>query len=50
MMLDHLGHPEAAQAVVDGDRAFLAAGKGLTADLGGRATTAEVGKAIAAML
>jgi tartrate dehydrogenase/decarboxylase/D-malate dehydrogenase len=50
MMLDHLGHPEAARAVVDAIERFVAEGKGLTRDLGGTATTAEVGKAIAAMV
>jgi tartrate dehydrogenase/decarboxylase/D-malate dehydrogenase len=50
MMLDHLGHPEAAQAVVGAIERFVEAGKGLTRDLGGTGTTAEVGKTIAAML
>ena len=50
MMLDHLGHPEAAQAVVGAIERFVAEGKGLTRDLGGTATTTEVGKAVAAML
>jgi tartrate dehydrogenase/decarboxylase/D-malate dehydrogenase len=50
MMLEHLGYPEAAQAVVGAIERFVAAGKGLTRDLGGTATTAEVGKAIADML
>jgi tartrate dehydrogenase/decarboxylase/D-malate dehydrogenase len=49
MMLDHLGHGEAARAV---ERAFEAAiSDGCkTADLGGKATTREVGDAIAAAL
>jgi tartrate dehydrogenase/decarboxylase/D-malate dehydrogenase len=50
MMLEHLGHPEAAQAVVGAIERFVAEGKGLTRDLGGTATTTDVGKAIAAML
>ena len=49
MMLEHLGHPEAAHAVVDAIERYVEAGKGLTRDLGGTATTAEVGKAIASM-
>jgi tartrate dehydrogenase/decarboxylase/D-malate dehydrogenase len=50
MMLEHLGHPEAAQAVVGAIERFVEEGKGLTRDLGGTATTAEVGKAVAGML
>lgn len=50
MMLEHLGHPEAAQAVVGAIERFVEAGRGLTRDLGGTAITAEVGKAIAGML
>jgi tartrate dehydrogenase/decarboxylase/D-malate dehydrogenase len=50
MMLEHLGHPEAARAVVDAIERFVEAGKGLTRDLGGTATTAEVGRAIAALI
>jgi tartrate dehydrogenase/decarboxylase/D-malate dehydrogenase len=47
MMLDHLGHPEAADAV---ERAIetVSGDPGLkTPDMGGRATTEEIGKAIA---
>jgi len=50
MMLDHLGHPEAARAVVDTIERFVEGGKGLTRDLGGTATTVEVGRAIAALI
>jgi tartrate dehydrogenase/decarboxylase/D-malate dehydrogenase len=50
MMLEHLGHPEAARAVVDTIERFVEAGKGLTRDLGGTATTAEVGRAIAGLI
>jgi tartrate dehydrogenase/decarboxylase / D-malate dehydrogenase len=46
MMLDHLGHAEAASAVMRGIEHALAHGP-RTADLGGRAATSEVGKAIA---
>ena len=49
MMLDHLGHPDAARAVVDAIESYVEAGRGLTRDLGGTATTAEVGKALAGM-
>jgi len=50
MMLDHLGHPEAAQAVVAAIETVVAEGTVLTPDLGGRASTVEVGKAIAALI
>jgi len=47
LMLEHLGHPEAAQAVVEAIEALVAEGRVITRDLGGTATTAEVGRAIA---
>jgi tartrate dehydrogenase/decarboxylase/D-malate dehydrogenase len=47
MMLDHLGHPDAAQAVVRAIEAVLTGGP-RTRDIGGSASTAEVGAAIAA--
>ncbi len=47
MMLDHLGHPEAAAAVVQAIETVLREGPH-TADLGGKSSTMEVGKAIAA--
>ncbi|MAG97728.1 MAG: hypothetical protein CMM08_13695 [Rhodospirillaceae bacterium] len=47
MMLDHLGHAEAAAAIVGAIEGALADGSARTPDLGGKATTAEVGKAIA---
>ena len=51
MMLDHLGHPEAAAAVVRAIEAVLAdPAAPHTPDIGGRATTADVGRAIAAAL
>jgi len=46
MMLEHLGHPDAAGAVMRAIERVLAHGP-RTADLGGRATTAEAGAAIA---
>lgn len=46
LMLEHLGHPEAAAAVVRAIEAVLASGP-KTPDLGGTATTAEVGRAVA---
>jgi tartrate dehydrogenase/decarboxylase/D-malate dehydrogenase len=47
MMLDHLGHPDAAQAVVRAIEAVLTGGP-RTRDIGGTASTADVGAAIAA--
>jgi tartrate dehydrogenase/decarboxylase / D-malate dehydrogenase len=49
-MLEHLGHAEAAQAVVKAVERVVEGGKVLTRDLGGTSTTAEVGQAIAAMV
>jgi tartrate dehydrogenase/decarboxylase/D-malate dehydrogenase len=46
MMLDHLGEHAAAAAVEKAIAAVLAAGSPRTADLGGKATTGEVGRAI----
>ncbi len=50
MMLDHLGEPEAARAVEEAIAEVLASAEPRTADLGGRASTSEVGKAVAAAL
>ena len=50
MMLEHLGHPEAAAAVLAAIEAVLAEGPDsapLTPDLGGTGTTVELGTAIA---
>ena len=49
MMLEHLGHAEAAQDLTAAFRAVTASGI-RTADLGGVATTAEVSQAVAAEL
>lgn len=49
MMLEHLGHPEAAAAIVGAIEKVLTEGP-RTRDMGGTATTAELGKAIAAAL
>jgi tartrate dehydrogenase/decarboxylase/D-malate dehydrogenase len=49
MMLDHLGHPDAAQAVVRAIERVLTDGP-RTRDIGGSASTEEVGKAIAAAI
>jgi tartrate dehydrogenase/decarboxylase/D-malate dehydrogenase len=50
LMLEHLGHADAARAVVAGVEAVVADGSVLTPDLGGRASTVEVGKAIAGLV
>ncbi len=50
MMLDHLGERDAAAAVLTAIESTLAAGEYLTGDLGGTATTAELGTAIAEAL
>ncbi|GAC1458808.1 MAG: tartrate dehydrogenase [Vulcanimicrobiaceae bacterium] len=49
MMLEHLGHPDAAQAVVRAIETVLTGGP-RTRDIGGSANTEEVGKAIAEAL
>ncbi len=50
MMLGHLGHPEAAAAVVRAIERVIAEGKVLTRDLGGKASTTEVGETIASLI
>src|SRR3954465_10893849 len=49
MMLEHLGHPDAAKAIVDAVEAILVEGP-RTRDVGGKSGTAEMGKAIAEAL
>ena len=48
-MLEHLGHPEAAAAVMAAIETVLKEGP-RTRDMGGRASTEEVGKAVAEAL
>ncbi len=50
MMLEHLGHPGAAEDVVAAMGTVLGDGGIRTADLGGRATTVEVGEAVLSAL
>jgi len=50
MMLDHLGCPEAGAAVVHAIESVLADGSVRTPDMGGKATTADLGDAILAAL
>jgi isocitrate dehydrogenase (NAD+) len=46
MMLDYLGHPRDAERVRDGVKAVLKSGKMVTRDLGGKASTADMTRAI----
>ncbi len=50
MMLDHLGHADAGRAVVRAIERVVEEGKVLTRDLGGTASTSDVGKAVESML
>ncbi|MBB3185099.1 tartrate dehydrogenase/decarboxylase/D-malate dehydrogenase [Halomonas fontilapidosi] len=52
MMLEHLGHPAASQAIVDAFEAVLGEGDKatLTPDIGGNGTTETLGRAIAERL
>ena len=50
MMLDQLGHADAASAVVGAIEKVVEEGKVLTRDLGGTASTSDVGKTIAELL
>jgi len=47
MMLEHLGHPDAARAVVNAIEKVVKEGKTVTRDLGGKASTTEAADAIA---
>lgn len=51
MMLDHLGAPQAAAAITTAMEKVLAGGaQALTPDMGGRSTTEDLGKAVAAAI
>ena len=50
IMLEHLGEAEAAAAIHDACMTVLRDGEVVSADLGGRATTAQVGSAVVAAL
>jgi isocitrate/isopropylmalate dehydrogenase len=47
MMLDHLGHGEPARVIEEAVETAIADKKIRTPDLGGKATTEEMGRAIA---
>jgi len=46
MMLEHLGHQDAADAILVAIEKVIAEGKAVTRDLGGKASTSEAGKAV----
>ncbi len=52
MMLEHLGHPRAAAAIVTAIEKACAPGSGApkTPDMGGTATTADLGSAIVSLI
>ncbi len=50
MMLDHLGHKEAADAIVKAIEKAIEDKTVLTADMGGKATCSELGQAIADLI
>jgi tartrate dehydrogenase/decarboxylase / D-malate dehydrogenase len=50
MLLEHLGHVAAAQAIVKAIETVVADGKTVTRDLGGKASTREVGDAVASLI
>jgi len=50
MMLDHLGHADAGSAVLGAIESVVQDGKMLTRDLGGTASTSDVGKTIAELI
>ena len=50
MLLEHLGHAAAAQAIVRAIETVVADGKTVTRDLGGKASTREVGDALASLI
>jgi tartrate dehydrogenase/decarboxylase/D-malate dehydrogenase len=50
MLLEHLGHAQAAQAIVKAIETVVAEGKTVTRDLGGKASTREVGDLVASLI
>lgn len=50
LMLETLGHPEAAASVESSVKSVLAAGMTRTPDMGGKSTTSQVGDAVIAVL
>lgn len=50
MMLDHFGHTDAAAAIMAAIEGVLRDGEAMTPDMGGKANTEDLGKAIAARI
>ena len=50
MLLEHLGHATAAQAIVKAIETVVADGKSVTRDLGGKASTREAGDAVSSLI
>jgi tartrate dehydrogenase/decarboxylase/D-malate dehydrogenase len=50
MLLEHLGHAAAAHAIVRAIETLVADGKTVTRDLGGKASTRDVGEALASII
>jgi tartrate dehydrogenase/decarboxylase / D-malate dehydrogenase len=50
MLLEHLGHAAASHAIVRAIETVVADGKTVTRDLGGKASTREVGEALASLI
>jgi tartrate dehydrogenase/decarboxylase/D-malate dehydrogenase len=50
MMIEHLGYPEAARMIEKAVEIVVAERKVLTRDLGGEASTQQMGKAIAELV
>jgi tartrate dehydrogenase/decarboxylase/D-malate dehydrogenase len=50
MLLEHLGHAGAAHAIVRAIETLVSDGKTVTRDLGGKASTREVGEALASLI
>jgi tartrate dehydrogenase/decarboxylase/D-malate dehydrogenase len=50
MLVEHLGHADAAAAIVSAIEKIVEEGRAVTRDLGGKATTREAGEAVAALV
>jgi tartrate dehydrogenase/decarboxylase/D-malate dehydrogenase len=50
MLIEHLGHADAAAAIVSAIEKIVEEGRAVTRDLGGKASTREAGEAIAALV
>jgi tartrate dehydrogenase/decarboxylase/D-malate dehydrogenase len=50
MLIEHLGHADAARAIVGAIERIVEEGRAVTRDLGGKATTREAGEAVAGLI